>query len=298
MLVFSTGGFASLFKHNDNSESAKGDSMYILQKETHKLKGISTIMFHPFAANNGKTVLVGDIVSCLDSIHYKDQFGNFKILRMNRETFEAIQNNAYHDNKTFSDILNSFKSKDIYLKFKDENAIKEKLQKYNYSQNLLENGMIHITPTAHYTSGGFEVDENFKVSDRIFANGECTFDGDRGIGRIPGHPFTSSIVSGKIIADRIKETKMQETHERTNFEILDKIVRNDESNYDETLKKLECFSEKVENLYVKNMQFYEIRDIKQTLNEYINNLEKDLKCVKELQVYYSLKLLNEVIQQK
>lgn len=57
MLVVSTGGFANLFEYNDNSNTATGECTYLLQKHTKKLKGISTIMFHPFGVDNGKRIL-------------------------------------------------------------------------------------------------------------------------------------------------------------------------------------------------------------------------------------------------
>lgn len=298
VLVFSVGGFANIFKYNDNSNMATGDSLYILQKETSKLKGISTIMFHPFSINEGKRILVGDIVSSLENIYEKDKNGNFKTLNMNNDTLEAIKNNAYHNNEKFSSILRAFKDKDVYLKFADEDSIKEKLKKYGYSLSILKDNMINVMPTAHYTSGGFEVDENFKVDDKIFANGECVFDGNKGIGRIPGHPFTSAIVSGKIISEQIKNIQMNETYETTDFKIEEKIKTNDENNLENNKKILEYFSEKVSDVYLKEMTCIEIGKIINQLNESIEKIEKTMKCVKEVQIYYSLKLIKEVLNEK
>lgn len=45
ILVVSTGGFANLFKYNDNCCTATGECTYLLHKHINKLKGISTIMF-------------------------------------------------------------------------------------------------------------------------------------------------------------------------------------------------------------------------------------------------------------
>jgi len=298
VLVFSVGGFANIFKYNDNSNTATGDSLYILQKETSKLKGISTIMFHPFSINEGKKILVGDIVSSLENIYEKDKNGNFKTLNMNNDTLEAIKNNAYHNNEKFSSILRAFKDKDVYLKFADEDSIKEKLKKYGYSLSILKDNMINVMPTAHYTSGGFEVDANFKVDDKIFANGECVFDGNKGIGRIPGHPFTSAIVSGKIISEQIKNIQMNETYETTDFKIEEKIKTNDENNLENNKKILEYFSEKVSDTYLKEMSCNEIEKIINQLNESIEKIEKTMKCVKEVQIYYSLKLIKEVLNEK
>ena len=64
-----------------------------------------------------------------------------------------------------------------------------------------------------------------KSNERIFANGEIIYDGNKGIGRIPGHPFTSSIIGGRIIANEIQKMKFEEIYDITKFDIEKKIVQ-------------------------------------------------------------------------
>ena len=228
-IVFATGGFASIFEQNDNANCATGECIYIIQKETNKLRGISTIMFHPFGIEEGKRVLTGDVVSCIENIYYKSLDGNFKLLNLKPEILDAIKSNKYHSNEMFNNILASFCNKEVYLKFNNKFDL-NLLKQHHLNKIILANNMLKINPTAHYTSGGVVVDENFKVDDKIFANGEIVFDGNKGIGRIPGHAFTSSIIGGKLISNEIKKMKFEKIDNKTNFDIEKKLAQNDESN--------------------------------------------------------------------
>jgi len=60
---------------------------------------------------------------------------------------------------------------------------------------------MEIVPSVHYTSGGIETDYLGKVKgcEGVYAIGECQANGCRNGGRLPGYPFTSSIVYGKVL---------------------------------------------------------------------------------------------------
>ena len=298
VLVFATGGYAGLLKNNDNSNTATGDWAYIVQKETGKLKNISSLMQHPFGIGNGKRVLVGNIVSELDGI-YERVNNEFQELIIDDEIFKKIQNNAYHDSKTFCQVIDCFRGKEVYLYYKDEDKIKEKLKQNGYPNNLIDSGKIKVQITFHYSSGGIEVNKDFQVVDRIYAIGECVVDGNKGIGRIPGHPFSSAIISGKIVADQINNIKMEKYEEYTEFSLEKKLKTNDESFYKETKKKLDYYSETVSDVLIRNIKDYDILDnVNKDLITFINELKENMKCVKELQAFYSLNLLHIMIEEK
>ena len=291
-IVFATGGFASIFDYNDNANSATGECTYIIQKETNKLKGMSTIMFHPFGIENGKRILTGDIVSCIENIYYKNTNGNMELLDLELEVLDAIKSNKYHSSEMFNKILHSFYNKDIYIKLKNEFDI-DILKEHRLPKKILVNNMIHIHPTAHYTSGGIVVDKSFKADERIFANGEIIYDGNKGIGRIPGHPFTSSIIGGRIIANEIQKMKFEEIYDITKFDIEKKIVQNNEYNYLKTKKIFEESLKKVQSILLKN------GDKEKLENQIKNQLDyiyRDIKCLKELMIYYRMNLLYEIIK--
>lgn len=299
VLVVSTGGFANLFKYNDNSCTATGECTYLLQKYTNKLKGISTIMFHPFGIQEGKRMLTGDIVSLIDNIYEKDAYGNFIPLKMKEETLYAIKKNSYHNNKMFTEILETFIDKEVYLKFKEEINIKQKLLNLGYPSKILINNMIKINPTAHYTSGGIVTNKEFKVTDRIFANGEIIFDGIKGIGRIPGHPFSSAIISGKIIADSIEKMEIKIVNQESKFDIKDKIKSYNEVSSIEYEKLLKHYADECTSLLIsENTDNKKILELKEKMKTDIKDIEENINSIKLLNIYYSMNLLYEIIQEK
>ena len=131
------------------------------------------------------------------------------------------------------------------------------------------------------------------MQDKIFANGEIVFDGDKGIGRIPGHAFTSAIVGGRIIANEIAKTEFEVVQDTTSFEIEKKISPNDEQNYERTKEKYNSLRKKVEASFgTKNGNIELENEIKQTLEE----IYHDLRSVKELMIFYRISLLYEILK--
>ncbi len=296
-LVVATGGFSSIFKYNDNSNVATGESIYLLDRETNCLKGTSTIMVHPFGILNGKLILTGDIVSQLEKILYENEEGKLKELKLKEEVFKAIKEDNYRSNEMFCELLQAFREKKVYLRFPENEEIKNRLKNKGLSQKLLKENIIKITPTAHYTSGGIVVDKNFKVQDRIFANGEIIFDGDKGIGRLPGHPFACAIIGGKIIANEIEKLKINEISDDTQFEIIYKISKNNEKNY-ETIKKIYLeYLEKISNIIFEKFEEQTKNEIDlETMKKDISNVFEKTHSVKELQLYYRLNLLYKIVE--
>lgn len=300
VLVVSSGGFANLFKYNDNSCTATGEVTYILQKYTNKLKGISTIMFHPFGIQEGRRMLTGDIVSQLENIYERDINTNYAPLEIKEQTLVAIKNNAYHNNQIFTDILKTIVDKEVYLKFKEDVNIKQKLLELGYSSKIVvNNNMIKINPTAHYTSGGLLTNKNFQVIDRIFANGEIVFDGSKGIGRMPGHPFSSAIISARIIADTIEKMKIENFEKESKFDIIDKIRSFDDEISIKYEKILRFYAKEIASLLMlEKVDEQKIFNIREKLQNTIKEIEKNLKSIKTLNIYYSMNLIYKIIEEK
>ena len=192
----------------------------------------------------------------------------------------------------FEKILSKFYGQDIYLKLRNDFDVNI-LKKKHISNNIMNHNLIHIQPTAHYTSGGILVDKNFKVQDRIFANGEIVFDGNKGIGRIPGHAFTSAIVGGRIIADEISKVDFEIIEDNTSFEIEKKISKNDENNYAQTKEIYDKMLKKVKTVFWENKNNLKLEsEIKQSI-DYIYH---DLNSVRELMIFYRMNLLYEIIK--
>lgn len=210
-LVLATGGYGAIFSFNDNHVAATGEGILLAKSTGAKLKGMSTVMYHPWSVLNGKKILVGDIVALSGGKVIDDD--GYQLIK-DEKLVSAIKNNSYHE--MFKDILEKefeiIKSgKKMYLDMRclDEEYVKNMLKLHGYVPEILVNGLIQIFPTVHYTSGGVVVDGNCQAVGvaNLYVVGEAQFNGDKGCGRLPGQAFTSAIVCGKIISDAIKATK-------------------------------------------------------------------------------------------
>ena len=99
-LVLGTGGYGSLFSNNDNAKCATGEGLVLAQQFGAHLKGMSTVMFHPWSIYNGRKILVGEIVS-LSQGKIIDNDG--KHLFLDDSLFQSIATNHYHE--SFDEIL-------------------------------------------------------------------------------------------------------------------------------------------------------------------------------------------------
>lgn len=286
-LVLSTGGFVGIFSKNDNVKSSIGEGIVLAKENGANLKGMSTIMFHPFATNHGNRILTGDEVL----------FSKGKILNKYEEELliepkleAAIRENNYHDSDIFVELVKTFhqlikEHGEIYIKIQDQ--------------------MVRIEPTAHYTSGGIEVDADYRVFGNVFANGENTFDGDKGIGRLPGQAFAFSIVSGKVIADKISSMRFMRPNGPEYIPKQKvKILSEENTNFD-LISKNKILSNIIQEIY-----HYDDRNDRQKLIEYQMNCQNIIddvlingRGVKEqgqklLDFYYKTYIANEILKDK
>ena len=118
-------------------------------------------------------------------------------------------------------------------------------------------------------------------------------DRNKGIGRIPGHAFTSAIVGGRIIADEISKVDFEIIEDNTFFEIEKKISKNDENNYAQTKEIYDKLLKKVKTVFWENKNNLKLEsEIKQSI-DYIYH---DLNSVRELMIFYRMNLLYEIIK--
>ncbi|WP_031461600.1 FAD-binding protein [Paenibacillus polymyxa] len=206
-LVLATGGYAGQFNYNDNSPGSTGETLILAKKMGARLKGMSTVMSHPWSIYNGRQILLGGVVS-LSQGKIVDEEG-IQLLK-DEYICDAIARDDYHEmiDEILHFELDCIKQKkNMYLDMShaDENILNERFKKYGFSTNVVKNKRIKITPTMHYSSGGIEINANAEVINlnRVFATGEAQFNGVLGMGRIPGQAFAAGIVFGKLIADKI-----------------------------------------------------------------------------------------------
>ena len=180
-LVLATGGYAGTFNHTDNFRYKNYHIFDMVKKNGGKIINHNCLFIHPFSYDKGKKILIGNEVSKGEFIDSKNNFV------FDQETRQLIKNDDYHE--IFNQLL---KQIDTY---------KNKGSKVYF---VGSNKKLEITPTVHYTAGGIKTDYMGEVigCKNLFAIGECRADGSRNGGRLPGYPFTSAIISGKVLGDK------------------------------------------------------------------------------------------------
>ncbi len=115
---------------------------------------------------------------------------------------------------------------------------------------------------------------------------------------MPGHPFASAIISGKIIADQIikNKDKYEKYDEIETFEITKMIEENKTDNLESNRNKFDNLAEKVTEILCKEKQIDEIKTLENELADFAEYLKGNMKCVQEVYMYYRTKLLMEVLK--
>jgi len=181
-LVLATGGYGGTFKHTDNFRYKNYNIFDIVRNNGGKIKNLDCILTHPFGYNKGKNILIGNETKRGEFVDYR---GNFIF---DKKTRKLIKNDDYHE--IFARIL------------KRIDACRSGGYKVYFTNSRRK---VEICPSIHYTAGGIKTDYLSQVigCKNLFAIGECRADGSRNGGRLPGYPFTSSIVNGKVLGGKL-----------------------------------------------------------------------------------------------
>lgn len=181
-LVLATGGYGGTFGCTDNFRYGSYRIFDLVKKNGGEVVNVDCVFVHPFGYYGGRKILIGNETKGGDFV---DSYGKPVF---DEETRRAIANNNYHE--IFPRILHQI-----------ETCRKRGLDVYF----VYKNKKIEICPTVHYTAGGIKTDYLGRVigCENLFAIGECRADGSRNGGRLPGYPFTSAIVDGKVLGDML-----------------------------------------------------------------------------------------------
>jgi L-aspartate oxidase len=180
-LVLATGGYGGIFKLTNNFHYKNYRVFKLVKKNGGEIINLDCIFYHPFGYKEGREILTGEEVKFGEFIDSKDNF------IFDKRTRQLIKNNNYHE---------------IFWQLLKEIKIAKKSSKVYFISSEIKT---EISPTVHYTSGGIKTNYLGEVigCKNLFAIGECRADGSRNGGRLPGYPFTSAIVDGKILGKKI-----------------------------------------------------------------------------------------------
>lgn len=194
VLILATGGYSGIYKnYTTNSYSNTGDGIAAALRAGLKLSNMEFVQFHP-------TTLVKSNILISESARGEGGYlvdSNEKRfineLSARDEVARAIYTKNKEGNQVHLDLRHLGKEKIIRL------MPQERRLAYEFSNIELENELLPINPSAHYTMGGIKTDINAKTNiENIFACGECAQANIHGANRLGGNSLLEIVTFGKI----------------------------------------------------------------------------------------------------
>lgn len=209
IVVMATGGMGQLFQYTTNSSIATGDGIALAKAIGADINNLKAIQFHPTAfkeQDKKQMFLISEAVRGAGAyvINEKEERFLFKYdPRAELATRDIVSSAIYQELKTTT-------TENVYLDcrhFEKEVLENEFPYIYNYcleaGYDLLEQA-IPITPAAHYSCGGIQVDINGKTNiPQLYAIGECANTGLHGNNRLASNSLLEAIVFTRNVTDSI-----------------------------------------------------------------------------------------------
>jgi succinate dehydrogenase / fumarate reductase flavoprotein subunit len=192
-VIVATGGYSRVFhKHSTNSVASSGDGIAAAVRAGARLSDMEFIQFHPTALKNS-SILISESARGAGGYLLNSKGERFtNELAPRDEVARAINDEIAKGGDVFLDIRH------LGAEF-----IQNELPQEAKLAKLYENidpvhELIPIKPSAHYTMGGIEVDENSSTCiDGLFAVGECANHKVHGANRLGGNSLLELVVFGK-----------------------------------------------------------------------------------------------------
>lgn len=209
-VILATGGFGEIYNgFCTNSSANTGDGVAIALRAGVKLSNLEFVQFHPTTLEHSSVLISesaraeGGLLVNSDGERFVEELGQRDVVA--RAIFKQIE-----------------KGKKVYLDMRHlgvekilEEMPQERALAFEFEGLKMESELIPIKPSAHYTMGGINVNENCETTlKNLFAVGECSDAGIHGANRLGGNSLLEIITMGKLAG--INATKDLE-----NFEICD-----------------------------------------------------------------------------
>lgn len=210
-VVLATGGMGSLYPFTTNHVGSYGTGIALAIEAGAKTKDLHLMQFHPtafYSEKNNRFFLISEALRGEGAYLLNDNYERFMLAIDNRAELaprdivsKAIYEQLSHSTKSY-----------VYLDTTHLGVEKMKQRFPSISAHLLKcgytlgNDLIPVTPVAHYTVGGIEVDYNGMSSiDGLYACGEVASTGVHGANRLASNSLLECLVYGKAVADAIAE---------------------------------------------------------------------------------------------
>ncbi len=275
-VVLATGGYAGVYHgYTTNAIESTGDGVAMAFRAGAVLSDMEFVQFHPTSLK-GSSVLVSESARGAGGFLVNDRGERFIDELMTRdEVSRAVFLQIQKDNEVFLDIRH------LGDEFISKNLPQEK-KLIHIHQNLdPSRDLIPVTPAAHYSMGGIDVDENLQTSIKgLYAIGECSNTKVHGANRLGGNSLLEIIHFGREVVSKIEKTSlhvdikqykmeakkrikklMSEKDSETFFKLRDTLgdklfqkagIFRDKSGLEEMLKNIESIRTDFEKLTLKD----------------------------------------------
>jgi succinate dehydrogenase / fumarate reductase flavoprotein subunit len=237
-VILAGGGYAGVYTgFTTNSYATTGDCIAIAYKSGAKISNMEFVQFHPTALEN-KNILISESARG-EGGYLVDEDENRFIdeLKPRDEVARAIFTKNLEGKKVYLDLRHLGLEK-INETMPQERRLVQEFMKLN-----MENDLIPINPSSHYSMGGILTKLNTQTSIKnLFACGECSQSGVHGANRLGGNSLLEIVMFGKEAgkeASRIIEEDFEEISDN----------------------KLKAIKMKIENLFESDnyIDFYSIK---------------------------------------
>ena len=216
-VILATGGYAGIYNgFTTNSYSSTGDGIACALKAGAKISNMEFIQFHPTALEN-KNILISESARG-EGGYLVDREGNRFIdeLKPRDEVARAIYKKYEEGKKVYLDLRH------LGLNKINEAMPQERRLVQEFMQLKMEEDLIPINPSAHYSMGGIITNIETKSSiENLYACGECSQSGIHGANRLGGNSLLEIITFGKVAginaAKKAKDENIIEKKEGKQF---------------------------------------------------------------------------------
>ncbi|MFA5234877.1 MAG: FAD-dependent oxidoreductase [Sulfurimonas sp.] len=238
-VIVATGGYSRVFhKHSTNSVASSGDGIAAAVRAGARLSDMEFIQFHPTALKNS-SILISESARGAGGYLLNSNGERFtNELAPRDEVARAINDEIAKGGDVFLDIRH------LGAEFV-ENELPQEAKLAKLYENIDPvHDLIPIKPSAHYTMGGIEVDENSSTCiDGLFAVGECANHKVHGANRLGGNSLLELVVFGRLAGESAAKYAMS----------VDKAT--------EICEHKNIFQEQIAEIkgYASEINFYEIQ---------------------------------------
>ena len=222
-VILATGGYAAAYhQFTTNSFGSTGDGIVKALNIGAKLSNLEFVQFHPTSLEN-KNILISESARG-EGGYLVDEEGNRFIeeLKPRDEVARAIFEKNKAGQRVFLDLR--------HLGFEKINTTmpQERNLILNFMKLKMEDDLIPVNPSAHYTMGGILTDKDTKTTiQNLYACGECSQSGIHGANRLGGNSLLEIVTFGLISGENAaKQAKLNKEMENTSSYIFGK-VKND-----------------------------------------------------------------------